>query len=151
MFGHLVINNFLFHRIGRIRLFDSDREPFKERLVQNISTNKATIIGTLSFGIRSSNNSKAFNRMNPLTNLFEIDTWSLKDRLQCHDLVRCKVDLIKEKNCTTFHSSHYRAIMPDCLTIKQTKTTNQIILICFYSNIRTDIFTLQFGAYFLYH
>ena len=39
--------------------------------------------------------------------------------------------------------------MPDCLTIQETETANQIILISFDGDIGTDEFPFQFGTDFL--
>ena len=71
----------------------------------------------------------------------DVNTITFKNRLETHDFVRCKVNLIKEKNCTTLHSNGHRTKIEFGFTINQTKSTNEVILISFNSHI--DTYTLD--------
>ena len=137
--------------LSRIFLFHSDRETLKERFVHNVGTDKAAIVRTLTLGVCCSNHIETIFRMNKAINLLEEDRLAFKHRLETHQFIRTKVNLVKKKDSTTRHSHDNRTVLPYSLTINKSETTDKVIFVCFNSNIDTDTFTLFLSANLFNH
>ena len=59
---------------GRILLLEGDRETLKERLIQDIGADEASIVRTLTLGVSSGDDVETSSGFDPLTNLLEKDT-----------------------------------------------------------------------------
>src|SRR6056300_1393947 len=81
------LKNFLFSSRSRLRLLKGHRETLKECLIQNIGTNKTTIIRTLAFGIGSSNHIETSSRFHNLTNFFQKHTLAFKNGLETENFI----------------------------------------------------------------
>ncbi len=79
---------------GRIGLLKGHRETLKERFVEHVGADEATIIRTLTFGVGGGNHIETSGRFHKTTDFLQEDTLTFQDRLEAQDLVGSKVNLI---------------------------------------------------------
>ena len=127
-------------------MLKGESETLKECLIEHIGANEATIIRTLAFGVSSGDDIESCCWFHIATSLLEEHTFALKNRLQAHNFVAGKINLIQQQNCTTLQCFNHRTIVPDSVTINQTETTDQIILVSLNSEVDADKFATKIST-----
>ena len=127
-------------------MLKGDRETLKECFVEHVGANKTTVIATLTLGVSSGKDVETSSRRHLTTDLLQEDTLALKDGLQAEDLVRCKVNLVKQQDSTTLKCFDHRTVVPHSLTVDKTETTDEVIFVSLYSDVDTDQLTSELGT-----
>ena len=149
--GHFVENLFL-DRDRWILLLTGDRITLEECLVEDVSSDKATIVRSLPFRVCGSNHGEPMSRSDILTSLLDEISTAFEDGLETHDLRRVgEVDLVAEQDSTTFHRGDDWTLEELGLAIHESETTDQIILVGLNSEVDTDNFAFGGGTCLLDH
>ena len=123
------------------------RKTLKECFIQDISADEASIIRTLTFGVGSGDDIESFRRLNELTNLLQEDSLSLRELIEgkesCWKFLGQSRQAIEPHRAQDFDDW---TIVPNGFTIDETESTNEIIFICFNSNVYTDKFPTQLST-----
>ena len=132
-------------------MFYSHRKSLKECFVENVSSNEPTIFRTFTFGVCSRHDSETRRRTNNPTFFFDEKWIAFQNRLETHDFVGCKVNLIQKQSSTTLHCHGHWSILPDSPTINQSVVTDHVIFIGFNGDVHTKKFFLDFSMNLFNH
>ena len=106
---------------SRSGIFAIRSETLRECFVEHVGTDEATIFRTLTLGVGSSEDLESFSGTDIGANLLQVDTVAFEHRLETQDLVRSKIDLVKQQHSATLECLNNRSVMPHSLTIDETK------------------------------
>jgi CBS domain-containing protein len=149
---HQVEDNLALLRARRVLLLKRDLETLKERFVLNASTGETLgVLTTLTLRVRGRDDRETGSRNDLLVDLLEVDTLTLKDRLKTHHLVRTKIDLVEEEDSAALHRKRNRSVLPDSLTVDETETAEEIILIGRSDDVDAQTLALESSTHLLDH
>ena len=143
--------NLALHRRRRVVLLVREREPIKESLVQNVRAHETPVIRTLALRVRRCDNREARCRAHVLADLRNELALALKHRLEAHDEVTAKVNLVKEQHRTALHCDKHGTRHELCLTADESEPTEQLVLIGRCREVDAHTLTLQLRADLLHH
>ena len=133
--------NLLLNSNGGIFLFNSNREPLKECLIQDTRSDEVSCFIALTFGIGGGDDGETRLTIDVFINLLKEDALTFQHGLETHDFRRCQIHFVKKKDCTLSHGLDDRAVEPNGLTVNQPKTTQQIVFVSLDSDVHTEHFT----------
>jgi hypothetical protein len=129
---HVLHNDFAFGGQWWVRLLDGAYKAFQEGFVDNRSSHKPTILGTLALGIGGGNHIEAGSRTNDFASLFDQNGLTFQHALETHDFVAGTVDFVDEKDCTTFHGLDHGTLGKYSLAVEETEATDKIVFVGFW-------------------
>ena len=143
---HGAEQDLLLGRLASVLLLVGVVETVKHRFVQDASAGEPTRLVTLTLRVRGGEHREPGLRHDPLVDLLEVDSLTLKHRLKAHELVAAEVDLVKQQHGATLHRKHNGAIVPLHATVDEAETTEQIVLVSLRHDVDAEALAPQLGA-----
>jgi len=149
---HQVEDDLALLRARRVLLLKRDLETLKERFVLNASTGETLgVLTTLTLRVRGRDDGETGSGDHLLVDLLEVDTLTLKHRLEAHHLVGAEIDLVKQEDSAALHRKRNRSVLPDSLTVDETETAEEIVLIGRSDDVDAQTLALETSTHLLDH
>ena len=148
---HVGLKDLLLDGFGWVIVLHGPVEAVKECFVEDVGVCETSGLGALTFGVGSSENVETSSGLHELTDLLEEHTLAFQHGLKARHQFATIVDLVEKQHSAGLHRTHNRSIRPHGLTVDQTETTEQVVLISLGSDVDTIQFTTELGTCLLDH
>ena len=150
-FSHLIDDDFLLNAAAGKLLLHGNGKAFQEGIVNDLSSNEATVICALALGVGCGNDVEARSWMHHLAGLL-VQIWlAFHDGLHAHQLVAASIAFVDEQDGTAAHGHQYWTFAVYNVAINQGIATDEIVFVGFNGHIDTDAFQFKIGTNLLHH